>query len=100
MDKIFKQPNETFYITFSAEDVLQDGDGISITGTSIKAYSGDTDVTDSIIDADSIIYTATSVAAKVKNGESGSNYKITALLATTVAEEVYEIDMLLVVRDY
>jgi hypothetical protein len=98
-----KQPNESYTISIDFTNILQENE--SIQACYITAYLNNDNVTSSVIvdisDDESEVYGSSDtskVYIKVKDGISGLDYKITALIDTDDSN-TYEEDILMLVRE-
>lgn len=95
MNQFSKQPNEIFPVSMDFSNSLDTGETIS--SKSVIAYNATNEVVTSTIVAASSIVDNT-VKVTVKDGTSGTRYKITIRI-TTSNSNIYEEDIFMYVKE-
>jgi hypothetical protein len=94
MNNFNKQPGESFSISIDFSNLLPGNEIIS--SSTVSAYQDTASVTTAVIDTTS--NTSTDVIVKVKSGTNNLDYKITAVVTTSVGN-IYEEDVIMQVRE-
>lgn len=92
LDKVTKQPRETLRLGHEFKESMNTGDFISLVGSFTSSDAA-------LTLADIVVSAGTQVSALVSGGVAGVDYKITALVTTSVSKEVLEHEFIVKVRE-
>lgn len=98
MDNFYKQNSEKFPIAVDFSTNIESGDSIASKDVSAIIIASSADATATVIDSSLLVSTSNIIKAVVKDGTTGTNYKIT-FKATTTNGYIYEHDVAMLVRN-